>query len=219
METLKSFNKYILDEYNMIENNEELSSPLLISSDKNYIEDLKRKIFYIGQETNCWFNYDFPNNQVCSEDLEQTYFKFLQNGARNRDFWKYYKQLLEISDEELIHNVIWNNTFISGKRQGIGAPSVNKQLSDLSLEYLLNIRRLLEPEAIILVNGPKNPYYEQTIRFLKELKSNLVDSYPTLQQPVVIDSKNNVFWTYHPAFQNRTHIKEKVMDKIKSNIL
>lgn len=219
MENLKSFNKYILDEYNKLENHNELSSPLLISSDDNYIKNLKRKILYIGQETNCWVNYDFPENKIDLNVLEQTYFKFLKNGAANREFWKFYKQLLEIYDEELSNNIIWNNTFISGKREDIGAPQVTKDLSNLSLEYLLYIKDFFQPEYIIFVNGPKNPYYEQTIKFLKELRSNLVDSYPSMQQPVVMDYKNNIFWTYHPGFQNRIHIKEEVMDKIKSKIM
>jgi len=219
MSSLKDFNMYILEKYNQIENNEELSSPLLISSDKSYIDGLDRKIMYIGQETNCWFNYNFPNSEVTSAALEQTYFTFLQQGARNREFWKYFKQILDITDERLINNVIWNNTFIAGRRREMGAPCVSDELLDISLEYLLYIMGFFKPQHIILVNGPRNPYYELTIRFLKQIKSNLVDTYPSMTNPLIVDEEHNIFWTYHPAFQNRMGIKEEVMSKIKSKIL
>lgn len=218
MSCLREFNNYVLEEYNKIENREELSSPLLISSDLNYTDSLEQKIMYIGQETNCWFNYDYPNNKVTVEALEKKYFEFLMQGARNRDFWKYFKQLLEISDEKLISNVIWNNTFIAGKRREMGAPIVTDSLANLSLEYLLTIRNFFEPEHIILVNGPTNPYYGVTIRFLKEIKSSLVTTYPTISNPLVVDEKNNIFWTYHPAFQKRAGLIDETMNKIKQKI-
>lgn len=219
MSNLRELNNYILEEYNKISNCEELSSPLLISSDEAYTNLLERKIMYIGQETNCWFNYDIPNSDVTVHALEQVYFNFLKQGARNRDFWKYFKQMLEITDDKLINNVIWNNTFIAGKRREMGHPPVTKELSDLSLEYLLNIRKIFDPEHIILVNGPTNPYYELTIRLLKEIKSSLVDTYPTISNPLVVDEKHNIFWTYHPAFQNRQHINSEITEKIKSKIM
>ena len=81
------------------------------------------------------------------------------------------------------------------------------------------IKQYFQPENIILVNGPTNPYYELTIQFLKAIKSNLADTYPTKNNPLVIDEEHNIFWTYHPAFQNRMGIKEEVMHKIKSKIL
>lgn len=174
---------------------------------------------YIGQETNCWFNYDRSNSDVTVENLEQAYFDFLKQGARNRDFWKYFKQILEISDSELIRNVIWNNTFIAGKRREMGPPVITPELFDLSLEYLLYIRKYFEPEHIILVNGPTNPYYELTVNFLKEIRSSLVDTYPTMSNPLVVDEEKNIFWTYHPAFQNRQRINKEIMEKIKSKII
>lgn len=219
MSCLRDLNEYILEEYNKIENCEELSSPLLISSDKSYTESLERRIMYIGQETNCWFNYDNPSSEVTVQALEQSYFEFLKCGARNRDFWKYFKQMLEITDDKLINNVIWNNTFVAGRRREIGHPPVTKKLSDLSIEYLLNVRKIFEPEHIILVSGPTNPYYELTIKFLKEVKSSLVETYPTMVNPLVIDEKNNIFWTYHPGFQNRKHINNEIMEKIKKKII
>lgn len=219
MDDLKALNKYILEQYNKIENCEELSSPLLISSSEAYTKSLERRIMYIGQETNCWFNYNHDDSEVTVEALEQAYFNFLKQGARNRDFWKYLKQILEITDNKLINNVVWNNTFIAGKKREMGHPPVTEKLADLSLEYLLFIRTYFNPEHIILVNGPTNPYYEVTIKFLKEIKSNLVDTYPTISDPLLMDSKNNVFWTYHPGFQNRQHINQEIMEKIKSKIM
>ncbi|MBE6138744.1 MAG: hypothetical protein E7173_03265 [Firmicutes bacterium] len=219
MSALREFNISMLEEYNSIANNRELSSPLLISSEQSYIDGLERKIMYVGQETNCWFNYGISNSVVTAEDLEAAYFSFLKEGARNREFWKFYKQILSINDEQLIKNVIWTNTFIAGKRREMGAPCISDSLLNISLEYLLFVKDYFQPEHIILVNGPTNPYYELTIQFLKEIKSSLVTTYPTKSNPLVVDNQHNILWTYHPAFQNRIGIKEEVMSKIKSKLL
>ncbi|MBE6151896.1 MAG: hypothetical protein E7165_01105 [Firmicutes bacterium] len=219
MNNLREFNNYILDKYNGILNSDDLSSPLLISSDEVYNNSLKRRIMYVGQETNGWFNYGMLNKEVTAYNLEETYFNFLKNGASNSVFWRYIKQILEISDGQLINNVIWSNTFIAGKRNGIGTPDITRELFDISLEYLLYIREYFKPNHIILVNGPNNPYYELNKKFLKKIKSTLIDIYPTLSNPLVIDEENNILWTYHPGFQNRMRINKEIMVKIKNKII
>ena len=215
MVQLRELNNYILEEYKHLSNREELSIPLLITSDSNYINNLQRRILYIGQETNCWMNYHDEKNIPSIEDIENKYYEFLNSGARNRDYWKFIKTVLNINDSELSNNVIWNNVFVAGKRTAIGHPD-NKALENLSIEYLTEVTRLLNPEYTIFVSGPSNPYYHMIIEYLKQIKSSLINTYPTLQNPIVNDSK--IIWTYHPNYQNRMHQKVKIIEKTKEII-
>ena len=210
MDKLRDLNNYVLEQYRHLPNREELAIPLLISSDSLYIDNLERKILYIGQETNCWMNYEDPNTIPNIEDIEFQYYQFLKEGARNKDYWKFIKSILNTNDNNLINNVIWNNMFVSGKRTSIGHPN-NEELEKLSVEYLLEITKIFEPEYTILVSGPREPYYHMACRYLKELKSKLIDSYPSKENPMVYDE--NIIWTYHPNYQNRIHQKQKIIEK------
>lgn len=218
MNKLQDFNNYIFEEYTRIENCEDLSMPLLISSDVDYTNNLERRIMYIGQETNGWVNDYEVDYEINSSVLEQIYISFLRKGATNRDFWLFIRQILEISSEKLINNVIWNNTLLAGKRTEKGHPVVTPKLEDLSLEYLLVTKNIFNPEYIIFVNGPHNPYYNITIKFLKELKSSLINTYPTRNNPLLIDRDNNIIWTYHPNYQHRIGINNEIISKIKNKV-
>lgn len=213
MNELHDLNKYIFEEYMHLPNREELSIPLLISSNSIYTNNLNRKILYIGQETNCWMNYDDEKFIPSVKEIENTYYNFLKNGARNREYWKFIRKALNIKSNELVNNVIWNNVFIAGKRTEIGCP-YNEKLEDLSIEYLLEVTKILNPEYTIFVSGPKNPYYSVVIKYLKEMKSKLINEYPTVDNPIINDEK--IIWTYHPTFQNRSHLRDKVLEKTRN---
>lgn len=215
MNKLNELNKYIYEEYKKLPNREELSLPLFISSNNDYTNNLERKILYIGQETNSWMNYNDSKYLPDVNTIENKYYKFLQEGARNRNFWIFIREVLEVSKEELLSNVIWNNAFIAGKRRSIGHPNDN-ELEKLSLEYLLEITKIFNPEHIILVCGPTNPYYRIVTQYLKEINSKLVYNYPKPNDLVINDDK--VIWTYHPAYQNRIHKNEVILTKVKKLI-
>ena len=91
MDQLHDLNNYILEQYKSLPNREELSIPLLICSNSLYTDNLKRKILYLGQETNCWMNYYDPVNVPNIEEIENKYYDFLKDGARNREYWKFIK--------------------------------------------------------------------------------------------------------------------------------
>ena len=63
------------------------------------------------------------------EELENAYLYFLKDRcAVDKDFWKFIRDCLNISREELVKNVIWTNTFICSKRTEIGHPIPTKEL-------------------------------------------------------------------------------------------
>ena len=96
----------------------------------------------------------------------------------------------------------------------MGHPETNDKLEDLSMEYLLEITKIFNPEHIIFVCGPTNPYYRIITKYLKEINSGLVYEYPAPDKLVINDDK--VIWTYHPAYQNRIHKKDEVLAKVRS---
>lgn len=221
MSQLHDFNIELINKYNKLTNKEELSFPLLVSSNEDYLEGLKdnKRIFYIGQETNCWINY-IDKNMVPEVDvLETTYYNFLSKRcATNRDYWTFIRACLEIEKEELVKNIIWSNLFVAGKRTSMGAPLYTDGLAKISIENLMFLYEYFKPNGVVIVGGPCNPYYKLTIEFLKQIKSSLIDSWPTLNNPLLIDEDKNIFWTYHPNYQNKKNIKTKIIGEIKDKL-
>lgn len=214
MNELHIFNKKIYEKYKLIRNVDELSCPLLVSSNEIYLNNLNKKILYIGQETNGWIN-DYENKEYFIDEIEQVYYDFMVKSNYNKPFWQFIKSI--INSNKVIDNIIWNNTLIAGKRVGIGCPDNYQELQKLSLEYLLFLYNYFNPEVVILVNGPNNPYYDVTINFLKQINSN-INKYPTLDNSLIIDETKNIFWTYHPSYQNRKNMTDKNKQLIKKII-
>ena len=210
MNKLYEFNKYALNKYESLDYKDSLSCPLLVTSNPEFINNLERKIFYVGQETNCWINY----NETSSNYDQQ----LIENGAVNTEFWQFISKVLKISRNDLIKKVIWNNTLIAGKREEAGAPECDSTLKDLSLENLLFLYEYFEPEYTIFVNGPNNPYYSITYNFLKEVKSKLQDYYPKLDNPMQVDEDKKIIWTYHPNFQKRKSLHKETIPNIRNII-
>lgn len=218
MSDLNKFNQYVLQKYNNFTEVQDLSCPLLVSSNEEYCDSLDKRVLYIGQETNCWYNYSNKDIKPTALELEDAYLNFLKKGATNKDFWLFIRECLNISKEELSHNIIWTNTFICSKRTEIGHPIPTEELTNLSIEYMTYLYDYFKPDWTILVNGPKNPYYRLTIEFLKNVKSNLINCWPTKTNPVLMDDSKNIFWTYHPNYQNRSGLKKQIIREIKRKV-
>lgn len=218
MNKLYEFNKYALNKWNELEYKESLACPLLVSSNVEFEQNLERKIMYIGQENNGWVNWHQTNCQYTQEAIESRYLEFLQNGAASTEFWQFISKVLDIPREGLMTKIIWNNTLISGKRNEIGPPECDDRLKDLSLENLLFLYEYFNPEYTIFVNGPNNPYYDITIKFLKEIKSKIQDYYPKIGAPMLVDEDKKVIWTYHPNYQKRKSLHKEIIPNIRNII-
>lgn len=219
MNELHEFNKYVLEKYNNFTKTQDLSCPLLVSSNEDYLNSFDKKVLYIGQETNCWYNYNSKDIKPSAHELEAAYLYFLKERcAVNKDFWIFIRECLNISKEQLANNIIWANTFICGKRKEIGHPVPTDELVSLSIDYMIYLYNYFKPNYTILVNGPRNPYYKLTIEFLKNVKSNLIAYWPTKDKPLLIDDSKNIIWTYHPNYQNRSGLKKQIISKIQNKI-
>lgn len=175
-----------------------LSNPLLVSSNTEYLKRLKsqKRIMYIGQETNGW------ELSPKIDKLEECYLNFLKNGASNRDFWRFIK-LIRDKENENLTDIVWSNALICGRYEEKGTPIITELLEEKSLENLEFLYNFFKPNMIVMVTGPNNPYYEIIQEFLKYINSSLVNLYPTPAEMLLIDETKNIHYTYHPNYLNR----------------
>ena len=198
MSKLKIFNEKIYNKCLNLKNKELLSSPNLVSS-KKFLNSIKEKpILYLGQETNCWVNNKVDNPTL--DEIENSYDNFLiDNGVNNKSaFWQFIKSATGIDYRDLYKNIVWSNTILVGRRYTSGAPEIDKDLFNLSLENLLFLYDYFKPSAVIFANGNSNSYRNITNKFLTEIGSILYDEYPTNENLLLIDEDKNIFWTFHP---------------------
>jgi len=209
---LSDFNCELFEQYNKIENVSELSSPLLVSSDKDYLNNIKNsnyKVLYVGQETNGWVN-DYKCN-INVNLLENIYLEVLKR-KNSREFFRFLNNFSSMPYD----NVVWTNVLLAGKKYGVGYPKITDKLQELSLENLIFLYKYFKPDITLFVSGPNNPYYEIVKSFLEAINSK-IDNYPTITNPVINNKEKNIFWTYHPNYLNRAHLKEKVLIIIKTS--
>lgn len=199
---LHEFNNYILSEYNQLACKDELSKPLLISPNLTYNND---SVLYIGKETNTWYD------ESDLLKLEQRYYDFMKGNARNRDFWKFIKSMYSVDQ------IIWNNTFICGKKDSLGLTPYYEDIYQISVEYLVFLYQYFKPRKTIIACGPKNPYYAVIEEFCKQINSSLAGEYPTLSNPLVSDNDLNIYYTYHPKYLKLQHKTNEVLSKITNN--
>ena len=211
---LRDFNQVLFEQYNLLENVKELSSPLLVSSNNEYLNNMKNsshRIFYIGQETNGWVN-DYNNDSKIDVNLlEDIYLEVLKR-KNNREFFRFLNNFSSMPYD----NVVWTNVLLAGKKYGVGYPKITDKLQELSLENLIFLYKYFKPDITLFVSGPNNPYYEIVKSFLEAINSK-IDNYPTITNPVINNKEKNIFWTYHPNYLNRAHLKEKVLNIIKTS--
>ena len=211
MNNLRLLNENIYEQYKNLNNIEELSSPLLVSS-KRYLENIKEHpIMYIGQETNEWVNEDdIALHSI--DDIENNYDSFLIDYKTSKSiYWQFIKDILSTDYDNLHKDIVWINTLLCGKRYGKGHPIVNEELKKLSLNYLLFLYDYFDSKYVINVSGPNNPYYDITDKFLKEIGISM--DYPSSNNPIII--KDNYIWTYHPMYLRQSKNEEYVKEKIK----
>lgn len=196
--TLREHNIRILNELKDTIIKKELSSPLLVSSNEDYINNLKNvsNIFYIGQETNGWIH----SNDV--ETLEKGYLNFLLNNNYYKEYWKFIN-LVRKDSSKCFSNVLWSNTLICGKKDAIGTPKINDVLLSISLENLKYLYDLIKPKMTLIVSGPCNPYYEIITEFLKYINSSINGLYPNTREMIISDVDKNIHYTYHPNYLKR----------------
>lgn len=203
---------------------EKISSPLLVAG--RVLEKNRGRILYIGKETNTWCNREINSDKIkiTREYLEDKYSEFLENDGKNTLFWKFIKEIVD--SEKIADKIVWANIRIIGKKEGRGVVNIsNGQLAEeinrISVDYLTYLYKEMNPCKVIIVCGPRNPYYSIVTQFLEKIgvKLQIDDNsdYPTSHHPLVTDKENKIFWTYHPMYLNRNAKYKCIAEKIKNS--
>lgn len=215
MTHLKIYNSQVLEQIDKISFAKPTSSPLLVSSNEQYVSLIKAaedSILYIGQETNTWL-YQGANQ----EEIENMYYKFLtiHNGT-NRPFWKFIKEIIG-DGADVGRRIIWANALLVGNVDKKGAIEDTDQILEISISYLEFLYHYFKPEKVIIVCGARNPYYQVIHEFLNRIGFSDMQ-YPTIKQPLIHDDTNHIFWSYHPRQLNMQHKFKEISTFIQSNL-
>lgn len=210
MSKLQDLNDEVLEQIKFIDKDFELSNPLLLT------DNIPGKILYVGQETNTWQgSHKYFSS---ARELEKRYDDyFLKDKMSNREFWRFIRNATECHDVANDGNIVWSNLFICSKEKEKGTPNLHQEIKDLSVNYLLNVIDYLKIEKIVTVVGPKNPYYTVLMQLISEMNWN-VQSWPTLENPVIYSDNEKLFYTYHPNYLNRKHKIDDVTNELKNFI-
>jgi hypothetical protein len=222
MNELRKFNIELLKQFKEIMHLNDFSYPLLVSSRDEYLNNINKcnnRVLYIGQETNCWGDGVYTDDINDCHNIEQIYYHFLtKRNANNKEFWRFIRNILKIEKEDLGNNVIWSNSLIASKRDDKGTPDHVDEIKELSINNLVFLYEYFKPNYVIVPAGPRNPYYEIIMDFSRRINLNL-ETYPTLKQPLIVDSNNKFYWTYHPNYLNQHQLFNNVANKISEKIL
>lgn len=193
MEKLELINDRVLEQIKFIDKDEVLANPLLIS------KNATSKVLYLGQETNTWYG---KNKDMDSARTLEKYYDdyFLGNKMSNVLFWRYIREVL--GKHNVSEDVTWANLFVASNHDRKGTPVIHDKISDISLEYLLNIIDIFEMEKIIAIVGPRNPYYNLLNKLSLELGYGQL-KWPSKANPVVYSDNEKILYTYHPIALNR----------------
>ena len=204
---IETFKKYQLLKEHTANN---WSYPLLVSP--NSLNE-KGKILYIGQETNTWGrNMKFSNPII---ELENMYDLFMKQGATNRPFWKFIKEIIE---NNIDSSIVWANLLLCGKKDGYGTPCLSDEFKKLSSDYLLQLYYATAPSHVIIASSACGIYGEMVQEFLSKIH---VSMYSSLNSScsILVDDTNHIFWTYHPKYlsltKNTHYVQQLCKEKIR----
>lgn len=193
---LHTLNDSMLEQVKFIDKDYLLSNPLLLSTNAN------GKILYLGQETNTWYG---SHKNVTSARVIEGYYDefFLGDKMPNKPYWKFIRKVIETYDVGNEGNITWANLFICSNKNRKGMPILYKEISDISINYLLNIIDILGIEKVVAVVGPKDPYYTVLMSLLGELGWK-IDGWPTTSESVVYSDNQKLLYTYHPMYLQKS---------------
>lgn len=209
---LKIYNERVYQEYMKLDYTK-MSCPLLVSTKKEYLENLQNPILYIGQETYTWLNYD--DNFIYSIDnIEEGYYNFFKELPFSMNvFWSFFKDSTGISKKEFISRLIWSNCYICGKRNEKGLTEYHNEIKNLSIDYLIHLYEELHPKLTIFACGNNEEYYSIVRAFVKRIKE--CDIKKVSKQNEIIQVED-ILYTYHPNNLRFSKNQKQIKEKIKS---
>lgn len=213
---------------NEIENNPKYSSMFRMGFPTEYINGDKPLLMYVGQEclnctedkTQSWVR-EYQNVQRTKMRIKNDWF---DNGTNRSPFWNFYRRLGDMN-----FNVLWNNLdkFHPTDKQRLSYEDSIKFNAAYGKENLSVLQReidLLKPSVIVFVIG--NGKYTASLASAFSIDEEKLKQYePHTEKYVteisgVLGLKNTLaFWTYHPAYLQRSKNYHNALEKIKTGAL
>ncbi|OHD57520.1 MAG: hypothetical protein A2014_04730 [Spirochaetes bacterium GWF1_49_6] len=194
------------------EDTADYEGPLLMYCWEDKYLSSKKKILFIGQETNGWNGFLRPTSAKIIDDIIDIY-KGFELGARyNSVFWQYVNYInKKINDSAL--NFMWTNVLKFG-RSGIGRPDEQVQEEELlNFNILKDEIEILNPDVVLFFSGPN--YDQDIINRIDGVEFNTCSNRDTRVftrlKHKVLPSKT--FRTYHPNYLRKSG-NEDILDEI-----
>ena len=191
-----------------------------------------KKVMIIGQNAvglGCQYaKYDLPQMQTWSIDyLERQLDVCSDNGEKwnGSPFWQFFRAFKKAG-----YFPCWNNLekvvrYKVGETKEFHIENnereiLNKKFAE-GKTLLQKEIELVQPDMVILVVGPKKPYYNAVKQALNLDDKQLENYYPNVKQERLFVNLTDIaklgvptFWTYHPQFLNRYKSMNVVIDTI-----
>ena len=209
---LRIHNEKVFNEYMKL-NYTKMSCPLLVSTKKDYLENLQDPILYIGQETYTWLNYE-DNFIYNTDNIEEGYYNFFKETPFNMNvFWDFFKECTNLEKGEFIKRIIWSNCYICGKKNDKGLTEYHNEIKNLSIDYLIHLYEELNPKLTIFACGNKEEYYSIVKAFVKKIKDSDIQKLNKQNEIIQVE---DILYTYHPNNLRFSKNQKQIKKKIKS---
>ena len=188
------------------------SSPLLMYCWEEEYNNCNKKLLFIGQETNSWFDCGSSLDNNSLNQVITNYEDFELANGYNSPFWRFVKELnSQINDTEYCY--LWTNVNKFGQHGAEGRPA--QRVLDLECSYFNVLKdelKILKPDAVIFLTGPN--YDGDIINKLGSTDFLQCTDYSTRQFAQVKNKylPKNSYRIYHPNYLSRSGLFNEYLD-------
>ena len=195
------------------------SSPLLMYCWEQEYEEGNKKILFVGQESNSWYEDGSSLNENSLNQVISNYEDFDLGNGYNSPFWHFVHNLNNRFNNSS-HSFLWTNINKFGLDKGKGRP--NKRVTELENQYFNILKdelNIINPDAVIFLTGPNydNDIKNKlgSIKFIKCTTDHDVREFARLEnQYLPYDS----YRIYHPNYLSYNSSTDEYLDTL-SNLL
>jgi hypothetical protein len=186
---------------NTQEFSEDFSCPILMKVHPD-IEKVRKRILYVGRETNEWMGTMSDTNNLSVDYLMDGYeeFEFAKDYyGRNSPFWRFIKAVHEsINGIDYPNGILWTNFSKCDSKGTTPSPDLQK-LNEIGFDLLKDEINILTPDVIIFLTGWS--YENQFQRVFKGIKYEVIEE-NFLYKCIHESFSNKTFMTMHPMGLN-----------------
>ena len=182
------------------------SSPLLMYCWEDEYKACNKKILFIGQETNSWFECGSNLTKDSLNDTISKYEEFCLAEGYNSPFWRFVKELnRQFNNSD--YCFMWTNVNKFGQHGAEGRPDY--RVLELETQYFNILKEeldILKPDAVVFLTGPN--YDNDIINKLGDTEFTECTEYTT-REFAQVKNKNlpkKSYRIYHPNYLSRSKL-------------